>query len=135
MDKKKFSFEYIKENWLDIVDKVVGITLYSLFFLLVAILILEVYSGISTTKQLDEAEVHVGMVEDKFIGDGGRTTTLIPVGKTFVVNNKDKTIYGVIVDDKAFEIKRDEWNKITEGEEIEYKYLDSGQFRLVDEDT
>lgn len=132
MDKKKFSFGYIKENWLDIVEKVVGTTLFFLFLLLVAILILAVYSRIYTSNQLDEAEVHVGMVEDKFIGDGGRDTKLIPVGKTFVVTNKDKTIYGVIVEDKAFEIKRDEWNKIKEGEDIEYKYLDSGQFRLIE---
>ena len=82
--------------------------------------------------QLDNAEVQVGMVDEKVREQGGSKSQFVSIGKSFYVNSDNKTNYIAIVDGMEFELSRQEWNQLTEGEEIEYKYLDDGSFRLIE---
>ena len=82
--------------------------------------------------QLDNAEVQVGMVDEKVREQGGSKSQFVSIGKSFYVKSDNKPNYIAIVDGMEFELSRQEWNQLTEGEEIEYKYLDDGSFRLIE---
>lgn len=76
--------------------------------------------------QLNNTETRVGIVDEKYIGEEGDSTRIIPVGKAVVPMRIKRTYYAIIVDDMAFKVERSEWNKINVGDEITYKFLDKG---------
>lgn len=69
---------------------------------------------------VDEYKYHkqpvlTGTIEDKSIN---RTSSFL---------GAEHSHYHVIIDDKAYTTDREEWNKITEGDEVEYKENNSGE--------
>lgn len=111
------------DSWVDFAFKIfVGLTAIA-FILLVG-------TYIKDEVQLYNTDTRVGLVEEKYIGKGGDSTRIIHAGKVVVPMKVDRTYYAIIVNDMAFEVERSEWNKIRVGDEITYKYLDKGKFRL-----
>lgn len=135
MEKLKSGWKYLKENIGSILSGIVlAITILLMvgtIWITVAGIFYAVEEGEVIEERFEQADIQEGTVEDKFVWDGGNTTTVMPEGKTLKVRSKKNITYGIIVDDMAFEIERQEWNIITEGEDIEYKYLDTGEFRLM----
>lgn len=135
MEKLKSGWKYLKENIDSILSGIVlAITILLMvgtIWITVAGIFYAVEEGEVIEERFEQANIQEGTVEDKFVWNGGDTTTVMPEGKTLKVRSEKNIIYGIVVDDMAFEIERQEWNIITEGEDIEYKYLDTGEFRLM----
>ena len=110
-----------------------GVSTISKMLLGLAIItfIFVVGSYIKDEVQLNNTETRVGLVEEKYIGEEGDSTRIIPVGKAAIPMKIDRTYYAIIVDDMAFKVERSEWNKLSDGDEITYKHLDNGKFKLV----
>ena len=107
-----------------------GTMLKMMMFLVVMALLVSGGSKIVESAQFDKEEVQTAEIEEKYVGTGQKTK-ILPLGKVVSATKRDYTYYGIIVDEQTFKLDEKEWNTLKEGQEITYKTLNSGKFKLI----
>ena len=107
-----------------------GTLLKMMMFLVVMALLVSGGSKIVESAQFDKEEVQTAVIEEKYVGSGQRSE-ILPLGKVVSVTRRDYTYYGIIVNEQTFKLDEKEWNTLKEGQEITYKTLNSGKFKLI----